>query len=86
MSFVKMTLCGLLLVAGLAGSASADIIADYVGDHTAGKAGDTRAQARADGWNYLWNSGGEIGTATNYTSLDGIPTLATASASKLSRR
>ncbi len=49
------------LVLGLAGVAGAGVIADYRADFT--------GTTPATGWAYLWNSGGAIGTETNYTPL-----------------
>ena len=69
-TFVKSTACGFLLAFGLAMSAQASVIADfqvdYVFTHEDGK---TRVEASADGWDYMWNENGAIGTATNYASL-----------------
>ncbi|MCS7306278.1 MAG: autotransporter-associated beta strand repeat-containing protein, partial [Thermoguttaceae bacterium] len=46
------------------------VIANYQGEYLTGQyAGQTRVQRQPDGWDYMWNSGGPIGTATNYTSL-----------------
>lgn len=58
-----------------AGSTRAGIVASYQTDYLAGTtAGQTRAARSADGWNYLTNSLGTIGTASNYTSLVWNPT------------
>jgi hypothetical protein len=67
MTFVKLTACGALLAFGLAMSARADVIADFAGDYVAGTQDQTRAQASADGWRYMWNDGahdwgGPLGT------------------------
>lgn len=45
-------------------------IASYRGDYLSGTNGQTRVQAQADGWDYMWNATAPIGTsAGNYTSL-----------------
>lgn len=67
MAFVKLTACGSLLAFGLAMSAQASVIADFNGDYVVGTQGQTRGQASADGWNYMWNDGahdwgGPLGT------------------------
>jgi len=52
------------------GSTHAGIVASFQADYVAGTtAGQTRAERSADGWNYMSNTGGAIGTAANYTSL-----------------
>lgn len=58
-----------------AGSTRAGVVASFQADFVAGTtAGQTRAAASGDGWNYMTNSGGAIGTASNYTSLVWNPT------------
>jgi len=58
-----------------AGSTKAGIVASFQADYVTGTtAGQTRAAASGDGWNYMTNSGGAIGTASNYTSLVWNPT------------
>src|SRR5689334_3461752 len=45
-------------------------IADYSGEFISGSfAGQTRAGLSNDGWNYLTNSGGAMGTSANYTAM-----------------
>jgi len=57
------------------GSTHAGIVASFQADYVAGTTtGQTRAERSADGWNYMTNSGGAIGTASNYTSLVWNPT------------
>jgi hypothetical protein len=52
------------------GSTQAGIVAAYQTDYVAGTTtGQTRAQVSGDGWNYMSNTAGAIGTASNYTSL-----------------
>ena len=62
------------LVAGTiaisAASLQAAVIADYQGDFVSATAGQTRIQALADGWDYMFNPSAAIGEATdNYISL-----------------
>lgn len=53
-----------------AGSTHAGVVAGFRTDYVAGTtAGQTRTEVSADGWNYMTNSGGAIGTSSNYTSL-----------------
>ena len=64
--------CGCLLMIGLAEPALAGpiTIADFQSGYVAGTTdGATRAATQADGWNYLCNSAGVIGTSANYTGL-----------------
>ncbi|MDZ7618745.1 MAG: autotransporter-associated beta strand repeat-containing protein, partial [Patescibacteria group bacterium] len=62
--------CMSLASVGFATAVEAAIIADYQTDYVPGSADQTRVQARADGWDYMWNSTAAIGTATaNYSSL-----------------
>ncbi len=57
------------------GSIQADVVASYQSDYVVGStAGQTRAAVSNDGWNYLSNSAGAIGTSANYTSLVWNPT------------
>ena len=71
MTFVKLTACGFLLAFGLAMSVQAGVIADFQGDYVfTHEDGKTRAEASADGWDYMWNPAGTaVGTAANYASL-----------------
>ena len=78
MTSVKLTACGFLLAFGLAMSAQAHVanvtIADFNGDYVPGAQGQTRVEASADGWNYMWNDGahdwgGPIGMASKYETL-----------------
>ena len=71
MPSIKLTACGFLLAMGWGSLAAAQTtIADFAGDYLAGKsAGQSRAERSADGWNYLWNSEGKIGTAAHYSKL-----------------
>jgi hypothetical protein len=57
------------------GSTHAGIVASFQADYVAGTtAGQTRAERSADGWNYMTNTAGALGTASNYTSLLWNPT------------
>jgi len=77
MPWVKAVLCSLLLAIGWEPLAAAETtIADFAGDFLAGaSAGQGRAERSADGWNYLWNSNGEIGVASHYSKLVWNPKL-----------
>lgn len=62
--------CAAILAVSMSYSAQAAVIADYTADWVAGTAQDqTRAARQADGWNYMWNKNGAIGTMSNYVSL-----------------
>ncbi|NQT41280.1 MAG: autotransporter-associated beta strand repeat-containing protein, partial [Planctomycetes bacterium] len=66
----RLTLLAFAVLVGISNSLPAQV-ADYVGDFLPGTVnGQTRPVVAADGWDYMWNAGGVIGTAAgNYSSL-----------------
>jgi len=62
--------CAILLSVVTSFATQAAVIADYTADWVAGTAQDqTRAARQADGWNYMWNRNGAIGTMSGYVPL-----------------